>query len=194
MNHIYQEQQFGENWFTYPKLYSEIVQRFPSGSKFAEVGVWKGKSAAYMCVEIANSGKDIEFYCIDNWLGSVEHQGNEDLPRLFEIFTENMKPVENYYTAMRMNSLDAVKNFENESLDFVFIDASHEYEDVKNDIAAWIPKVKNGGILAGHDFHHSPIKQALQYHQLKIEERLDDDCWIYYKNSTQKYSIFGLPH
>ena len=71
MNHIYQEEQFGQNWFTYPRLYTEMVTKFPSGSKFVEVGSWKGKSSAYMAVEIANSRKDINFYCVDHWLGSI---------------------------------------------------------------------------------------------------------------------------
>ena len=43
------------------------------------------------------------------------------------------------------------KRQEDGSLDFVFIDASHEYEHVKADILKWYPKVKNGGVLAGHD-------------------------------------------
>lgn len=191
MKHIYEEEQFGENWFTYPNLYNKIVKKFPSGSKFVEVGVWKGKSAAYMCVEIANSNKNIEFYCVDNWKGSIEHLGNPELPKLYEIFTKNMEPVKDYYTPVRMNSLEAVNLFQNESLDFVFIDASHEYEDVKEDIKAWLPKVKVGGILAGHDYHHQPIKDALKFNNLTIEERLDEDCWVYYKGK-KSYQIFGL--
>ena len=43
MEHIYNQEQFGENWFTYPTVYDSVVQLFPSGSKFVEVGCWKGK-------------------------------------------------------------------------------------------------------------------------------------------------------
>ena len=192
MNHIYQESKFGENWFTYPKLYSEMVKKFSSGSTFVEVGVWKGKSASYMAVEIANSNKDIKFYCVDNWLGSIEHQNNLELPKLFEIFTSNMSSLRDYYIPIKMDSIESAKKFEDNSLEFVFIDASHEYEDVKNDISAWLPKVKNGGILAGHDYHHPPIKEAIKYHQLKIESRTDEDCWIHYKTNFNNYKIFGL--
>ncbi len=39
-----------------------------------------------------------------------------------------------------------------QSLDFVFLDASHTYEDVKNDICLWLPKVRYGGVLAGDDY------------------------------------------
>ena len=144
-----------------------------------------------MCVEIANSNKNIEFYCVDNWKGSIEHLGNPELPKLYEIFTKNMEPVKDHYTPVKMNSLEAVNLFPNESLDFVFIDASHEYEDVKEDIKAWLPKVKIGGILAGHDYHHQPIKDALKFNNLTIEERLNDDCWIHYKGK-KSYQIFAL--
>jgi hypothetical protein len=151
--HIYNQPQFGEDWFTYPDLYRDVVSEFPSGSKFVEVGVWKGKSAAFMCIEIANSNKNIEFFCVDTWEGSVEHKENPELPLLYDIFINNMKSIENYYKAVRKPSLEAAKMFEDESLDFVFIDASHEYEDVIQDLKAWYPKVKKGGILAGHDYY-----------------------------------------
>ena len=155
INHIYQNPEFGENWFSYPKLYSNVVNEFPSGSKFIEVGSWKGKSSAYMAVEIANSQKDIEFICIDTWEGSVEHQDFKELKNLYDIFKSNMKPLEKYYRSIKSKSLDAVNLFSDNSLDFVFIDASHEYEDVKNDINAWFPKVKVGGVLAGHDYYEN---------------------------------------
>ena len=156
IEHIYHQPQFGEDWFTYPKLYSEVVRAFPSGSTFVEIGSWKGKSTAFMAVEIANSGKKIDFYCVDTFEGSVEHQNNPELPHLYEIFKNNMKPVEGYYKDLRMTSLQAVQQFADESLDFVFIDGSHEYQDIKDDINAWLPKVKRGGILAGHDYYFPP--------------------------------------
>lgn len=180
MNHIYQEPQFGEDWFTYPVLYSEMVEKFSSGSKFVEVGCWKGKSAAYMAVEIANSNKNIEFYCIDTWGGSIEHQEGYNLVELYDVFTSNMKPVEKYHIPMRMASLDAVEKFEDNSLDFVFIDASHEYEDIKNDIFAWLPKVKVGGVLAGHDYYPED------------PDRLN--CGVYYAANELLYDLIHREH
>ena len=179
MEHFYTKEQFGEDWFTYSNLYSEMVKKFPSGSTFVEVGSWKGKSSSFMAVEIASSHKDINFYCVDTWLGSIEHQNNPELPIIFDLFKSNMSPVEKYYTAVRRESLEAAKLFRDKSLDFVFIDASHEYEDVKKDIGAWKPKIKAGGVLAGHDYQHPPIKEAIRYHQLNVEERLKEDCWVY---------------
>jgi predicted O-methyltransferase YrrM len=184
INHIYQDPQFGENWFSYPNLYKNIVKKFPSKSKFVEIGSWKGKSSAFMAVEIANSYKDIDFYCVDTWKGGPDHQDRDDLHNLYETFIENMKSLENYYIPMRMTSIESSQKFEDKSLDFVFIDASHEYEDVKNDIIAWLPKVKTGGIIAGHDYYvdsydYFPgVKQAVGETLGKYELEFDQDCWI----------------
>ena len=183
LKHFYQEPQFGENWFTYPKLYSDMVKEFPSGSKFVEVGAWKGKSAAYMTVEIINAEKDIEFYVVDTWEGSSEHKDNPELQELFHIFTENMRLVDNYHIPMRMTSLEAATKFEDASLDFVFIDAAHEYEHVKEDLNAWYPKIKKGGILAGHDFYpdqptwggvHKAVTEVFGANYTHI----DGDCYL----------------
>ena len=163
MNHIYQQPQFGEVWFNYPELYRKMVDKFPSGSKFVEIGSWKGMSASYMAVEIANSGKDIDFYCVDTWEGSVEHKNAQIVPKkLYSIFLENMRPLEKYYKAIRSPSVEAAETFEDKSLDFIFIDASHEYEDVKDDILAWLPKLKDGGVIAGHDYTESDYSNGVQ--------------------------------
>jgi hypothetical protein len=181
IEHIYQNPEFGENWFSYSGLYSNIVEQFSSGSKFVEIGCWKGKSSAYMAVEIANSQKDIEFICIDTWEGSVEHQDHKELKNLYDIFKSNMRPVEKYYKSIKSSSLNAVNLFPDNSIDFVFIDASHEYEDVKNDILAWYPKVKVGGILAGHDYYvhdefASGVKKAVN--EIFKDFEVSENCFI----------------
>lgn len=198
INHIYQEPHFGEDWFSYPNLYKNMVERFPSDSKFVEIGSWKGKSSAFMAVEIANSHKNIDFYCVDTWEGSVEHQGREELSKLFDIFQENMAPLDEYYTSMRMTSLNAVNHFEDKSLDFIFIDASHEYEDVKKDIKAWLPKVKPGGVIAGHDYYvegydYFPgVKQAVN-ESLNVNELiLMENCWMYEVKESNELVEFAL--
>ena len=171
IDHIYYQPQFGENWFTYPNLYSSVVKKFPSESKFVEVGSWKGMSSAYMAVEIANSQKDIKFYCVDTWEEN------------YNTFLDNMMPVRKYYKSIRARSLQAVKQFEDNSLDFIFIDASHEYQDVKEDIIAWLPKLKKGGILAGHDYYPEQntcgVKKAVdEIFDTNLLE-FKEDCWIY---------------
>jgi predicted O-methyltransferase YrrM len=151
MNHFYQNI---EGWFDFEDLYSEVVASAGNEANFVEIGSWKGKSSAYMAVEIANSGKDIKFHCVDTWLGSLEHQGFGEVmsDSLFNIFSYNMHPVREYYTAVRKPSIKAAKEYSDNFFDFIFIDASHEYADVLADLEAWYPKLKDGGVFAGHDY------------------------------------------
>jgi hypothetical protein len=110
-----------------------------------------------MAVEIINSNKNIKFDCIDTWEGSVEHVNRDEVKdnTLFDKFISNIEPVKNVINPIRMPSLDAVNLYDDNSLDFVFIDASHDYENVKKDIIAWYPKVKSNGLFAGHDYDPS---------------------------------------
>jgi len=146
-----------DGWFNFVSIYNYAVDMGEDGDHFVEVGAWKGRSAAYMAVEIANSGKQIKFDVVDTWQGSEEHQTDQMVitDSLYNHFLENLKPVEAYYTPVRMTSLEAAAQYSDNSLDFVLLDASHTYEDVKADIQAWLPKVKSGGILAGDDYHHT---------------------------------------
>lgn len=194
MEHFY-DKTIGEDWFTYRTLYSDMVERFESPAKFVEVGVWKGRSVAYMAVEIANSGKKIDFYAVDTWDGTAPETDPSNinhLPELqqnsewlYELFLQNIEPAKEYITPLRMFSLEAVNQFEDESLDFVFIDASHDYENVKADVLAWLPKIKKTGVLAGHDYE-GEVKQAVDevLTSFKISEP-DSRCWMYDLNKWE---------
>jgi SAM-dependent methyltransferase len=164
-----------------------MVKAAPDGNDetsfrhFVEVGSWKGQSAAFMAVEIANSGKNIQFDCVDTWQGSVEHQTEPSVVNgtLYEEFIHNMQPVEGYYRPVRMSSVEAAECYDDESLDFVFIDAGHMYADVKADILAWLPKVKKGGIIAGHDYHpHLLDEVAGAVLEIFGEVPVENTCWI----------------
>jgi GR25 family glycosyltransferase involved in LPS biosynthesis len=177
---------FGENWFGYQNLYKNAVKDLKDNDIIVEVGAWKGRSSSFLAVEIANSKKDVSLYVVDTWEGSVEHKRDPNkygLESLYKTFIHNMKPVEKYYVPLRTTSIEASEMFEDNSLSFVFIDASHEYEDVKEDIEKWLPKVKDGGIIAGHDYTdwHPGVKKAVNECLDKFE--VSEDCWIFKKNN-----------
>lgn len=189
MEHFYNE--IGENWFDYKELYEEMVLTHQDGDHFVEVGSWKGRSSCFMGVEIFNSGKKIKLDCVDTWLGSEEHRNpnsehyNQELINdhnwLFNIFLKNATKLNGIITPFRMESITATKLYEDESLNFVFIDASHDYQSVFNDINAWYPKIKKNGFIAGHDFNHLPVKNAVNdlFNQEEIKEK--GSCWIVQK-------------
>lgn len=137
-------------------FYERCVAEAPvdQGSYFVEVGAWKGKSAAFMGVEIANSGKPIIFDVVDMW-EEATHLRHARIPyepaRMAE-FLANVAPAKKWINAYQGTSVEIAARYNAHTLDMVYIDADHSYEAVKKDIAAWWPKVKPGGRLAGHDY------------------------------------------
>ena len=185
MEHFYQNI---HGWFNFENIYREMATKLKDGDHYVEVGAWKGTSAAFLATEIANSGKKIQFDVVDTWLGSPEHLAGGSWAdqdaidgRLFEVFTENMKPVEGFYKPLRMTSLEASLLYEDNSLDFVLLDAAHDRINVSIDIKAWLPKVKSGGILAGDDYHPvwDGVRQAVN--DLLPGFRVENQTWIYVK-------------
>jgi predicted O-methyltransferase YrrM len=117
----------------------------------AEVGSWTGRSTRAM----ADNTKGV-IWAIDTWEGST----NGDLQDIiaakgaawpFEEFRRNMEDCPNVYV-QRARSLVAAKSFKPGTFDLVFIDASHDYNSVANDIRAWQGLLRSGGMLAGHDY------------------------------------------
>jgi hypothetical protein len=196
MEHFYQDT-IGEDWFTYPNLYSSVPTYFGEGAKFVEVGVWKGRSVSYLAVEVINANKNQKIYTVDTWAGSEEHidpfnvNFNPELLNnpdwLYNLYSQNIEPVKDIITSIRKPSLEAVNDFEDESLDFVFIDAAHDYENVKADILAWLPKLKKTGILAGHDYWpNDPVQIAVDeiFSSFRIETP-DHRTWLYNLNKWE---------
>ena len=156
MNHINNKIR---GWFNFAELYTEIVKESQPNATFVEVGTWMGKSATYMAVEIANSNKNIEFYCVDLWSGvglSKTEVRSDD--RFYQKFLANIEPVKNFIKPVRMDSVKASATFPDNFFDFIFIDASHDYESVKLDINSWYPKLKTDGVYAGHDYYNNTYK------------------------------------
>jgi predicted O-methyltransferase YrrM len=165
MKHFYQDIR---GMMDYEDLYSDMVNKFPSDSHFVELGVWFGRSAAYMAVEIVNSGKNIKLDVVDNFLKSAFEQAEYHLMDF------------DFVTIIPNDTSRAADSYENESLDFVFVDADHSANGVSMDIQAWLPKIKKGGVLAGHDYGN------WRYPELKIAvdnlldvKKVSEMCWYY---------------
>lgn len=151
LTHFYNSPQFGENWFDYEDVYRLMVENCKEDGHLVEIGSWRGRSASFLIVEAKNKSPKIRIDLVDHFMGSPEHAGISQDFLLSEII-KNLSQLESLYNIVKKPSLEAVKEYDDNSLDGVFIDGNHEYENVKADILAWIPKVKNGGILAGHDY------------------------------------------
>lgn len=147
MEHFYQ--QF-DGWFDFENIYRDAVKRFPSGSKFAEIGVYKGRSSFFLATEIVNSKKDIAVFCVDRftWEEKAGYRGY--LTRFCEEIEK--RGLERILLPHCGLSVDVATRFPDEIFDFIFIDADHTYESVSEDLRAWFPKLTPGGIIAGHDW------------------------------------------
>lgn len=186
MEHFFQN--IGEDWFTYPNLYKHVVDKFTNDSHFVEIGSWKGRSACYLGVEIVNSGKNIKFDCVDLWIVTEDELIDSSLDlslskddNLYKTFINNIQPLKDIINPIRNSSVNASSLYEDNSLDFVFIDAGHDYKSVKEDIEHWFNKVKTGGIIAGHDCYLPDVHQAVtEYFGNDIQ--ISESCWIFYKN------------
>ena len=154
-----------DGWFNFSKPYRDAVRSAKDGAIFVELGCWKGKSAAFLGVEIVNSKKAIELHCVDHGGGSNEpaHKTDPDLERVYDIFTANMGRIKGLDLHVhRMASAPAAHKFADASIDFVWVDAGHEYEDVMADIEAWWPKLKDGGVMGGDDYPMDGVKSAVE--------------------------------
>ena len=107
----------------------------------AEIGVCHGEYSKVLLATIHG----LTLYGVDSYRRrpSDRRVADERLARWIE---------ERRFILLQMSSMRAVKLFQDASLDFVFIDANHEHPAVDEDIAAWTPKVRSGGIVSGHDY------------------------------------------
>lgn len=78
---------------------------------------------------------------------------------------------------MRMDTKEAHKLVEDGSLDFVFIDADHTYEGCAADIANWTPKVRQGGLIAGHDINWPGVLKAVK-ESGDFQTAPSDNVWL----------------
>lgn len=115
----------------------------------AEIGVYKGEFTEKFC----QAG--LAMYGIDPWLAYGIDKGS---PKMQDVSGSNYSATKNRLkiytncTIIRKTSMEAVTDFPDNSLDFVYIDGDHELKFVTEDIREWTKKVKPGGTIAGHDY------------------------------------------
>lgn len=131
-------------WFDFGDIYAEAVAEARPDAHFVEVGAAFGRSACFMGEAIRASGKPIRFDVIDAW-------GDAQVRRDFEANTRACG-VRNYILPWWGTWEEFVPRFRLAECDLVFLDADHSYKATAAAIWAWLPKVRPGGVLAGHDF------------------------------------------
>lgn len=149
-----------------------------------EVGCFKG----HFSKEIADFFKTL--YVIDVWrpLGD-EYKDESNHSSHHNAYAEAMKNIEgleNKVIMIRADSLHACDIFNDASLDFVYIDANHAYDFVKQDIKLWYPKVKKGGFLLGHDYLKLDWDKDSNFNDNKKDKN------IYFMNDSSVGAFAGV--
>jgi hypothetical protein len=139
-----------DGFCNFRNFYTEIANWIPNGGIFVEVGAYWGQSFSWAVVECLNLGKKVDLVAVDAWPDAWTSP--EGWP-MFNKFVHEMQPLTGHYRTIRGGSSDSAQYFQDGTVDFVFIDADHIYERVRDDINAWLPKIKPGGIIAGHDYN-----------------------------------------
>jgi hypothetical protein len=129
-----------------------LLDVLPRGSVGAEIGVFRGGYS----LEILASVKPAKLHLIDEWPPRVTCQkpeqflGTENHRFVLERFRHEIAA--GIVVVHRARSPAAADGFPDGHFDWVYIDADHTYEAVRDDLAAWRPKVKPGGLVMGHDY------------------------------------------
>ena len=179
---------------------TNILRRLPAGPvRVAEIGVFCGEMSA----QLLSGRPDLYLYMVDSWLPEDEQpaayratrDSHAHVSRSMQLsYMHRAIAATNFAAArrkvMHMPSLCAVREIEPTSLDCVFLDGDHSFDGCTADIDAWMPAVRPGGLLAGHDYcpGYGPDKQydfrvidavdaAVARHGWTLD--LDEDsCWF----------------
>ncbi|MBN1168254.1 class I SAM-dependent methyltransferase [Candidatus Woesebacteria bacterium] len=120
-------------------------------TKGVEIGTCHGTFASVLCEQ----NPKLKLITIDPYVAVYQDRrtqriGNSEQAELYKEAKKLLKPYN--CQIVKKHSLDAVVNFDHESIDFVYIDGSHEFDYVMTDIIEWSKRVRKGGIISGHDY------------------------------------------
>lgn len=129
------------------EYYRRIASKLPDNCRIVEVGVADGHSAIFLAETLADMGKKFHLYLVDPMSYGGYEQANTIINNIVK------SGLGESITLLQISSLDASCKWPDNWAHFVFIDASHKYEETKADIRLWYRKVMHGHFLAGHDMN-----------------------------------------
>lgn len=132
-----------------------LIKHLNEHTVMAEIGCYAGEST----VMFAENVKLI--YAIDPWLNLYDKNDKSSsifpMKEVEKSFDERIKNFSNV-KKIKTTSIEGSKLFTDKVLDFVYIDANHQYNAVLEDIKIWIVKVKDKGLIGGHDYTSKPVR------------------------------------
>lgn len=165
-------------------LILDLNNKFPNG-KGVEIGVFKGETSKFILQNW--NGK---LYMVDVWKGleteQYEDSSNHSIHQTaLKETVDNIKGFENRGIMIRATSQEASNLFTDESLDWIWIDANHAYDYVREDIEIWFPKLKKGGLFSGHDYINMDWYNDPNFLKNKKDKYI-------YSNTGYYHGVFGV--
>ena len=160
------------------------------------VGIEIGTDAGTSTVHLLESIPDLTLHGIDPYTPYTDWGGNPctgwheakvtDGNESYDLFMKKLEPYANRYTHHRKTSDDALADFEDESMDFIFIDGLHTYKQVLTDCKNYYPKLKKGGMFCGHDFTNikevnDAVMEFAKLIGIKEIKVIRQDVWCWFK-------------
>lgn len=174
---------------------NELIKDYLIGKENL-TGIQIGSYAGESTVMFIESNSFRRLYTVDPWEENYDPNdisGDSDILLAEKVFDAKFKynPI---IEKIKAKSTDVADRFEDESIDFIYIDGNHQYEMVKQDLENYVPKIKKGGIIAGHDYgghkHTEGTKQAINEFFGKEPEKVYEDCsWVYIKEQIENIKI-----
>lgn len=189
-------------WYDWDEWNKNIVATLPDGALYFEVGCFLGRSTAALAQHIQDSGKKIRLQVVDTFAlkpgdpealyFALNDQGKtvKGLVKFREVFERNMREAgfivgrspDNWLQAYTAPSTKHADSLRDEVADVVFIDAEHGYDAVLADIRAWWPKLKRGGVMAGHDIYtydtvYRAVKVAVEELKVPLNIIAEQNIW-----------------
>lgn len=186
-------------WTDFTQLYEDMVNKYDN-TYFCEIGCFKGKSTVFLGETIKSAGKNIKVVAVDLWPNAQEIEQyaefgagqstegtiiREKQESLMQEFVDNLNKADlrDIVFPIRSFSDKAASIFPDEYFSFIFVDAGHEYDHVIKDLNAWFPKLKQNGVIAGHDFDTPSVNKAVRdFFQDKTQDTVELICqrsWIW---------------
>lgn len=145
------------------KRWDAVIDRLPLGeATLVEVGVWRGALA----LRLLQARPQLRLVLVDPWLSGSDNPAwsdsgaalarcrSSEIEAIYQGVVESVRPHRDRVRILRLTSLAAAAEIADGSCDAVFIDSDHSQEAVTADICAWLPKVRRGGWIGGHDYDH----------------------------------------
>ena len=155
-------------WFNYKEYYEKVANRLPDKANFLEIGTYHGASISYL----GSLRQDLNLFSIDPFTsqGYMPWRHFKNIPNRAGYNMRNIKRFCKKIVLLDGFSDEFVGFFSDGFFDQIYIDGDHSYEQVSKDIKNYLPKVRAGGYISGHDYHEGGFPQIVR----AVHENFED--------------------